>query len=181
MASKAFAVNSSGGTTQAKKVYAVNSSGGTTQAKRGYAVNSSGGTTQIYISEQTLFSGLTQETSIVYGAYMAAEKISSEYSNADGFTSLKVTGTVGAQVTDQGTYGYEANVKIQGWNGSSWIDLKTWNVGGNSSISTAVNESVSINGYTKVRVRCWIRTANIGDGQATNGKCYTTSLAGVAS
>lgn len=136
---------------------------------------------EIYKAEETLFSGLSQQTPTASGTYVTQEKASSSYTN-NGYTSLAVTGTVGGKVVGQGTYGYSASVKIQGsTNNSSWTDLKTWSVGGNSSVTTTVNESVSIGGYTYIRVYCWIRTANIGDGQATSGYAYTTSLKGIAS
>lgn len=131
----------------------------------------------IYSAEETLFTGLTQETAIAAGPNTTQTKTSSEYTN-NGFTSLAVTGTVGSTVIGQGTYGYAASVKIQGYSSSTWTDLKTYNVGGNNSQSTAATATVNISGYTKIRVVCSITTANTD--AYTSGKCYTTNLQGIA-
>lgn len=170
----------SGTSTEIGKLFDVATSGTTTQIGAVYDHNGTTATL-IYKAEATLFTGLTQQTAVASGTYTAEEKLSSTYTN-DGFASLAVTGTVGGKVIAQGTYGYEGNVKIQGsTNNSTWTDLKTWNVGGNSDVTTSVNVSVNINGYTYIRVRCWIRTANIGAESATSGYTFTTNLQGIAS
>ena len=133
----------------------------------------------IYIGQETLFSGVSLDTGIASGSNVKKEAFSSEYTN-NGFSSLAVTGTVGAQVIGQGTVGYGAHVFIQGYNGS-WHNLKDWNVGGNSSVSTNAASTVSISGYSKIRIYAYINTANVGSDVATSGKAYTTSLQGIAS
>lgn len=146
-----------------------------------HTVYDNNGTTSslIYIGQETLFSGVSLDTGIASGSNVTKTATSSEYTN-NGFSSLAVTGTVGAQVIGQGTHGYGAHVYIQGYNGS-WHNLKDWNVGGNSSVSTNAASTVSISGYSKIRIFATITTANVGSNVATSGKAYTTSLQGIAS
>lgn len=145
-----------------------------------HVVYDNNGTTsyEIYRDTETLFSGVSLDTGIASGQNVTKTAYSSEYTN-NGYASLAVTGTVGAQVAEQGTYGYGAHVYIQGYNGS-WVNLKSYNVGGNASVSTSAAATVNISGYSKIRVFATITTANIGDGQATSGKAYTTNLKGIA-
>lgn len=153
---------------------------GTSSAQTGAVYDNNGTTSSlIYKAEETLFGGVSLDTGIASGAGVTKTATSSEYTNS-GFTSLAVTGTVGAQVIGQGTYGYGAHVYIQGYS-SSWVNLKDYNVGGNASVSSNASATVNISGYSKIRIVATITTASVGGDVETSGKCYTTSLQGIAS
>lgn len=133
---------------------------------------------EIYRAEETLFSGLTQETPGAYGVGQRTEKYSSEYTN-NGYTSLAVTGTVGATVLGQGIYNFGADTQIQGYNGSSWVSLKTYNCSGNGDISVNAAATINISGYSKIRVYTVCERANLD--QSTQAKAWTNNLKGIAS
>ena len=132
---------------------------------------------EIYRAEETLFSGLTQETAGAYSQGQTTEVWSPEYTN-DGFASLAVTGTVGATVLDQGEVTFGTKTIIQGYSGGSWSNLKTYNCDGNGDISINASATVNINGYSKIRVYTYCQRANVPN--ATVAKAWTNNLKGIA-
>ena len=133
---------------------------------------------EIYRAEETLFSGLTQETPGAYGVGQRTEIYSSEYTN-NGYTSLAVTGTVGATVLGQGIYGYASFTQIQGYNGSSWVSLKQYTINRNDDYSMSAAATVNISGYSKIRVYTVCQRENLD--QSTQAKAWTNNLKGIAS
>lgn len=135
------------------------------------------GTTEVWRNEETLFTGLSQETPGAYSVGQKTEKYSSEYTN-NGFASLVVTGTVGATVLGQGIYNFGAFTQIQGYNGSSWVSLKQYNCNGNSDVSVNASATININGYSKIRVYTTCQRADLE--QSTQAKAWTKNLQGIA-
>ena len=133
---------------------------------------------EIYRAEETLFSGLTQETPGAYIVGQRTEIYSSEYTN-NGYTSLAVTGTVGATVLGQGIYGYGSATQIQGYNGSSWVTLKDYAINRNDSYSMSAAATVNISGYSKIRVFTYCQRVDLE--QSTQAKAWTNNLKGIAS
>lgn len=134
------------------------------------------GTTEVWKKEEIIVSGLSVTTDIASGQNTLRQQYSDEYSVSSGFSTVVITGTAKGQVVGQGTYGYSAQVVVQGYYSSAWHDLKAYGVGANSDKTVTANDSVSLSGSSKLRVWCWIRTADIGGGQATSGKASCSNF-----
>lgn len=166
--------NNGSTSTEIGKLYDNN---GTTTTQIHIVYDNNGTTSyEIYRAEETLFSGLTQETPGAYSLGQKTEKYSSEYTNS-GYTSLAVTGTVGGTVLGQGIYGYVAKTYIQGYNGA-WVNLKQYDCDSNSNRTVDAAATINISGYTKLRVYTVCQRQNID--QSTQAKAWTNNLKGIA-
>ena len=116
-------------------------------------------TTEVWRKEEERTIATISELKTNQANYVYPEqvKMSSEYTIPSGFSQLIVTGTVGRHIDAQATYSGSTSIQIQGYNGSSWVNLKEYsttstdtNKNGDWSYSAAA--TIGLSGYSKCRL-----------------------------